>query len=614
MKIRAIIKALILFIMVLPAYAGAANLGELRLSLVEGDVQIKTEDTGEWVPAAINMPLRDGDRIWAPEGARAEIHSRSGTAVRLDENTSFEILTVDNNSLQFYLSFGQAYVNFKSQRDSLIQMDTPVSSIRVYDMTKFNVAAAKNGDTDISVFRGALYAENRSGKTRVGSGKMLSLGDDYADLLPLGRSDEWEEWNKERDRRFEKRGYSSQYLPNELEGYSSDLDDNGRWVYTSSYGYVWTPTLHISVGWSPYRHGRWVWIGRDYVWIAYEPWGWVPYHYGRWTFIASFGWCWVPPVRGDVYWGPGYVGWVYTPTYVSWVPLAPREIYYGYGYFGRHSVNIINVNINTIVIKNVYKNVYVNNAVTVVNNETFLRGKKADFKIRENPFLSERISVGRPKIEPERATRMPMIKEIPREKEPPKIVRDLEIKELKERRRLVREPNRSVFVPEASPKTMPVKRIKEPKTGDVIRPQEPEEKADKRRMQEVETEQPVKTVPRKGKDIQQAPEEKKMEQPEAPSGSKPVIKRKYRQEQQPVIEQERQFRQDEGKTEKKRKETRTTVSEKPLQQPEAVVAPENAGKEQGKSVKKKRAVKNGQEGIEMEEEQQESEGGYQKRR
>jgi hypothetical protein len=314
--------------MFLPSYAVADDLGELRISLIDGDVQIITEDTREWVPATINMPLRGGDRIWVPEGARTEIQARNGSVVRLDQGSSLVILTIEQDSVQFYLDLGQAYVNFRGGRDNMIQVDTSIASARVYDMARFNVAVAQNGDSDISVFKGVLYAESRSGKTRVGAGMMLSLGDNYADLSPLGEPDEWENWNRERNKRYEETGYSSQYLPGELRGYASDFDNNGRWVYASSYGYVWTPIVYISAGWAPYRHGRWVWIGGDYVWIAHEPWGWAPFHYGRWAFITSFGWCWVPPVRGAVYWGPGYVGWVYTPTYVAWVPLAPRETYY----------------------------------------------------------------------------------------------------------------------------------------------------------------------------------------------------------------------------------------------------------------------------------------------
>ncbi len=289
------------------------------------------------------------------------------------------------------------------------------------------------------------------------------------------------------------------------------------------------PHVHISVGWAPYRNGRWTWIGGDYVWIAFEPWGWAPYHYGRWTFLASFGWCWVPPDRGDVYWGPGYVGWVYTPTYVSWVPLAPREIYYGYGNYGRHSVNIVNVNINTIVVKNVYRNVSVSNAVTVVHRDTFLKGKREDFRLRENPFLKERISVGRPAIAPERATKMPVIKEIPRAKEPPARVRDIKVREIKEKRLFVKEREKSVLLPQASQKSMPLRTVREPKTGGSVRAQEPERVPARQRIQPSETERPVKTIPEKGREIRQAPAEKKAGQSGVSTGLPPATGKQYPQ-------------------------------------------------------------------------------------
>lgn len=69
LKCLAIMFLLILF----PAYLYPQALGSLRLSLIEGDVQIRMEDTEDWVPASINMPLVDGDRIWVPEGGRTEL-------------------------------------------------------------------------------------------------------------------------------------------------------------------------------------------------------------------------------------------------------------------------------------------------------------------------------------------------------------------------------------------------------------------------------------------------------------------------------------------------------------------------------------------------------------
>jgi hypothetical protein len=264
------------------------------------------------------------------------------------------------------------------------------------------------------------------------------------------------------DGKLERR-YSSRYLPGELDPYSYDFDEYGRWVQVPDYGYVWTPTVVVGVDWAPYRLGRWTWIGGDYVWVSYDPWGWAPYHYGRWAFTASIGWCWVPPVVGAVYWGPGFVAWVNTPTYVSWVPLAPGEIYYGHGYYGPHSVNITNININTINVTNVYKNAHVTNAVTIVSHDTFVTGRHVDVHVKENPFLTQKVSVGRPLIAPTKASYMPVVKSVPPSKEPPRTIRQIQVKELRESRPVVKNPAQSVLRPGATLKPMAVTTLKEPR-------------------------------------------------------------------------------------------------------------------------------------------------------
>lgn len=442
--------------------APSSNLGDLRISFLSGDVQVKTGDTSEWVPASINMPLLDGDSVWVPEGGRAALQMRDGTYVRLDEKSSMDILTLGGDSSQFYLSLGRAYVNFRGLPKTFLQIDTPASSVRAYEKSLFRIDVFDNRDSDISVFKGALYAEGTNGKTRISAGNILSLRDTtYAGLSPLGSPDNWERWNREMDRNIERR-YSARYLPDDLNAYSSEFDEYGKWVYVRDYGYCWTPTA-ISAEWAPYRLGRWTWIGGDYVWISYEPWGWTPYHYGRWAHVASYGWCWVPPAKGAAYWSPGYVGWVQTPSYVSWVPLAPGEIYYGYGYYGPHSVNLINVNTNTVHVTNVYKNVHVNNAVTVVGHDAFIRGRAMDARIKANPFLTQKINAGRPQITPVRETRMPVIRDIPEAKQPPRAIRQIEVRQLKENRPVVKDPARSVLRPGTAPKQMSVTTLKEPR-------------------------------------------------------------------------------------------------------------------------------------------------------
>ena len=455
---------MVMAVLLLPVYVHAAPLGSARISFLEGDVQMRTTETGDWVPAAVNTPLDEGDELWVPEGGRMEFQLNTGTAVRLDENSALQILTLERASSQFYLTEGHAYINHNAPSGNVIQFDTPVSSLRSYDRSVFRVDVPDQF-TDLSVFTGSVDAEGIDGRTRVNAGRTLTLGEDReAELALIGRADDWQNWNVQRDKRFATRGDSYRYLPEELRVYSSDFDDNGRWVQVPEYGYVWILRA-VAADWAPYRMGRWMWRGGDYVWVSSEPWGWTPYHYGRWAHAPRIGWFWVPPQRRQVYWGPGYVGWVRTREHVAWVPLAPREVYYGYGNYGPNSVDIRRRNVKEInITKITYRNVQVNNSVTVINNNTFVTGRRETVSLKENPFLTEKINIGRPDIKPEKASYAPVEKTIAPAKQPPQQVAGIQVKELKQERRLVKEQSQSVISKGGAAKALVVKAVEQPKT------------------------------------------------------------------------------------------------------------------------------------------------------
>ncbi len=220
--------------------------------------------------------------------------------------------------------------------------------------------------------------------------------------------------------------------------------------------------------WSPYRDGRWIWWGGDYVWVGSEPWGWTPYHYGRWSFRVNIGWFWVPPVAKEVYWSPGYVGWVRTADYVGWVPLAPGEIYYGRGNYGRYSVNITNVSTKR-VIPNVFKNVRVNNGVTIVDRNTFATGSPRVVRVDQSViqrqiFTRNNISLGTPAIKPTKASYFPSSRPVPVAKRPPLPVRNIQIAPLRQSRPLIRQSDKSVINPSIKPTTLPVNKVTTPRT------------------------------------------------------------------------------------------------------------------------------------------------------
>ena len=111
-----------------------------------------------------------------------------------------------------------------------------------------------------------------------------------------------------------------------------------------------------------------------------------------------------------------------------------------------------------------YKNVKVTNSVTVINQNSFVTGRRETVNVKENPFVTEKINVGRPDIKPERAIFAPVEKTIPPAKLPPQQVRRIQVKELKQERQLVKEQNRSVINKGEPVKPLATKTIEQPKT------------------------------------------------------------------------------------------------------------------------------------------------------
>jgi len=176
-----------------PAHSYSSILDSLYIRHIDGDVQIKTEDTEDWVPAAINMPLSEGGRVWGPDAARVELQLKDGTYLRMNENSSLDILTLDKNSFQFYLGTGQAFVNFMGLKGSVLQIDTPVSSVVAYDKAYFRIDLSANGQMQVSVFKGIVYAENKNDRIKVDSKNTLTLRDNRTELAGLGPVDDWED-------------------------------------------------------------------------------------------------------------------------------------------------------------------------------------------------------------------------------------------------------------------------------------------------------------------------------------------------------------------------------------------------------------------------------------
>ncbi|NTV53474.1 MAG: FecR domain-containing protein, partial [Candidatus Firestonebacteria bacterium] len=365
-----------------PSLVSAEDLGAGRISFIQGQAQIQPAGAKDWQVASVNVPVRAGDRFWTPEEARLELQFQNGTVVRLDTKSTLDVLSLTEDAMQFHLSMGHLLFRTSRKPAKIIQVDLPDSSLVVQDKALFRVDITPDGGEEFGIFQGAMEIATSGSKTRIRTGEMLSLENGSSEVSPLKAADEWEQWNTDRDREQMRAAAASPYLPPELNVYADDLNRNGEWVNVPDYGYCWTPRVGISLGWAPFRFGSWLWMDDDWLWVSSEPWGWAPYHYGRWTYYSN-RWCWVPPLRGEIHWGHGYVGWIHTPRYIGWVPLAPGEEF-------RRGVPF----------RGQFHNVPHAGASTVVERGGFASGRMVPINPRENIFAAGKHQVGSPDIRP----------------------------------------------------------------------------------------------------------------------------------------------------------------------------------------------------------------------
>ena len=109
--------------------------------------------------------------------------------------------------------------------------------------------------------------------------------------------------------------------PATYEVFYSKLQDDGNWIQSDDYGYIWHPAVaERDSHWKPYSDGHWVETDRGWTWESNERFGWATYHYGRWVSLENTGWCWVPGNE----WAPAWVSWRTSDRYVGWAPLPPE--------------------------------------------------------------------------------------------------------------------------------------------------------------------------------------------------------------------------------------------------------------------------------------------------
>lgn len=305
-----------------------------RLGYLEGAVSLEPAGTQDWASAERNRPLTTGDRLWTDQNAVAELDLGSAV-VRLGSMTGFAFLNLDDAHAQMQLSAGVIIVRvWDLSQGQNYEIDTPNLALTLQQPGVYRVEVDDSGGTTtIKVSEGEALVIGSDQSIPITTQQVMSFAGTTTlsySAAALGPPDDFDSWSSARDGQ-EEQSPSWQYVADDTPG-SSALDDNGRWMSTPDYGYVWTPVV-VAPGWVPYRFGHWVWVAPwGWSWIDDAPWGYAPFHYGRWV-QWNGSWCWIPGPRGSrpVY-APAFVAWTNQGpstgnARIGWFPLGPREVY-----------------------------------------------------------------------------------------------------------------------------------------------------------------------------------------------------------------------------------------------------------------------------------------------
>ncbi len=262
----------------------------VRLSAVQGDVQIARPDSQAWEPANPGLPLQQGYSIGTGNG-RAVIEFENGTMGYLAENSVLqftELALADGGRItRLTLTEGTATFYAKVTTSDTFVILTPAVQASITDRARFRVDTSPEAST-VSVESGEVQVNSSAGPASVSAGNALSFRQSDPDNVTIARSaeaDDWDRWVSGHLDVVTSRGSGSSGTLQYGSGTTSS------WWYPSYYGFG------AGYGWgSPWGCSPWYWGPASWNCASfYDPFN--SWWYSPWWFWRPVIFVPVRPVR-----------------------------------------------------------------------------------------------------------------------------------------------------------------------------------------------------------------------------------------------------------------------------------------------------------------------------
>lgn len=171
MKIANFVAFTISLILPISSFAGDPPPGAGTITYVKGVAQKKGATGEDWEKAKENTPLISGDKVKTLEKTRAEIRLEAGKIIRLDENTTVDLVKLveeSQNKVETDIKVEQGNLWAKVGKlgeNTELKVESPIAGASIRGTT-FRVGVTIDGSTQLNVYEGAVEVYNPMQKAK----------------------------------------------------------------------------------------------------------------------------------------------------------------------------------------------------------------------------------------------------------------------------------------------------------------------------------------------------------------------------------------------------------------------------------------------------------------
>ena len=150
----------VLSLLLLASTARAQGL-DLRITAVEGAVDVKFKGDAEWTPADKDTPLEIGDEVKTAPGGRAELGWGGQSVLELQEDADLTVPEAKADKQAFELSQGVLLAHIKKLQAGQTAEFRTKAAVATVSGTELAVQAQDGGLTGVGVYDGQVLVEGK---------------------------------------------------------------------------------------------------------------------------------------------------------------------------------------------------------------------------------------------------------------------------------------------------------------------------------------------------------------------------------------------------------------------------------------------------------------------